>query len=271
MQRPFLKWMGGKYQLLPRILPHLPAGKRFFEPFLGAASVFLNTNYEQYHLGDTNPDLINLYETVKLHGEDYIKSVSKYFKPKYNQRDQYYKLRDKFNKSKSIFERAQLFLYLNRHGYNGLCRYNSEGRFNVPFGSYKKVMFPDEAIYYFHQKSQKAKFYCVDFSKLMNKANKLGDVIYADPPYYPLSKSAKFTQYTSSAFEHDDQQHLANLAEKLVKKQVQVVISNHATEETLAMYQQAAVYQFPVRRLISCLPDARGEVKELIAVYQPSS
>ena len=206
---------------------------------------------------------------VKLLCEDYIKAASKYFKPKYNDRYQYYRLRDKFNKTKDELERANLFLYLNRHGYNGLCRYNSQGGFNVPFGSYKNVMFPDEAIYYFHQKSQKAKFYCTDFSKLMQKANKSGDVIYADPPYYPLSKSAKFTQYTRRGFSHEEQQHLANLAEKLVKKQVQVVISNHVTEETLAMYKQATIYQFPVRRFISCVADTRGKVDELIAVYKP--
>src|SRR5688572_3777460 len=122
LQRPFLKWAGGKFQLLPRILPHLPTGRRFFEPFLGAAAVFLNTNYEHYHLGDTNPDLINLYETVKLLGEDYIKLASKYFKPRYNYSHQYYKLREKFNASEDIIERSCLFLYLNRHGYNGLCR-----------------------------------------------------------------------------------------------------------------------------------------------------
>ncbi len=269
MQRPFLKWAGGKFNLLPHILPQLPTGRRFFEPFLGAATVFLNTDYDEYHLGDTNADLINLYKTVKLLGEDYIKHAFKYFKPRYNESRKYYQLREKFNQSCDPIERSCLFLYLNRHGYNGLCRYNRSGRFNVPFGSYKKILFPDEAIYAFHKKSQNAKFYCDDFSKIMKKANKLGDIIYADPPYYPLSKSANFTSYGQIKFSHDDQQSLADLSEKLATKNVHIVISNQLTPETQVLYQKAKLYQFPVRRSISCRGNRRYDVEELLAVYCP--
>lgn len=267
MQRPFLKWAGGKFALLPRILPLLQPARRFFEPFLGAGAVFLNTEHDEYHLNDINPDLIDLYQTVKDQGEDYIKHASSYFKASNNDKRKYYQLRETFNHSKDIFERSCLFLYLNRHGYNGLCRYNSQGQYNVPFGSYEKVYFPDEAIYYFHQKSQKAKFYCMDFNRFLKKPNRAGDVVYADPPYYPLSASANFTHYSFSAFDMADQKSLASCAEKLAKKQVKVVLSNHAIPETLALYHQAKLDVFPVKRYISCIGDNRQDVQELLAVY----
>lgn len=267
LQRPFLKWAGGKYNLLPQILVHLPEGKRLFEPFIGAGSVFLNTDYKEYHLGDNNADLINLYKTVQSSCQDYIHEAIKYFKPGFNTATRYYQLREHFNQSKDDFERSCLFLYFNRHGYNGLCRYNSSGLFNVPFGAYIKPMFPEDALYAFHEKSQKAKFYCTDFSKLMRKANKKNDVIYADPPYYPLSQSAKFTRYSLANFTHEDQQHLAELAHQLSQKQVTVIISNHVTPETLALYHQAKISTFPVRRTISCDINQRNPVEELLAVY----
>ena len=141
--RAFLKWAGGKYPLLDDIKRHLPEGECLIEPFVGAGSVFLNTDYSRYVLSDINSDLISLYTTVKDKTDDYVSEARLLFTAEHNQAEVYYQLREEFNQSRDEFRRALLFLYLNRHGYNGLCRYNLRGEFNVPFGRYKKPYFPE--------------------------------------------------------------------------------------------------------------------------------
>ena len=135
--RPFLKWLGNKYRHIDKLLRLLPDGKRLVEPFAGSGAVFLNTSFNHYLLGEKNADLVSLYQHLQAEGESFIEDCKRLFKPRYNQAKAYYKLRDSFNASKNHRERAIMFLYLNRHGYNGLCRYNLNGGFNVPFGLYK--------------------------------------------------------------------------------------------------------------------------------------
>lgn len=109
---------------------------------MGAGSVFLNTDFSRYILADINSDLISLYNIVKLRTDDYVAAAREMFTPENNVAEQYYRFRDEFNQSREPLRRAVLFLYLNRHGYNGLCRYNLRGEFNVPFGRYKSPIFP---------------------------------------------------------------------------------------------------------------------------------
>ncbi len=142
LTRPFLKWAGGKYRLLDRLLPSLPAGSRLVEPFVGSGAVFLNAAYPAYLLCDLNPDLIGLYETLRREGERFIKRARALFTPENNTREAFLRLRAAFNASTDAEERAVLFLYLNRHAYNGLVRYNARGVYNVPFGRYKAPYFP---------------------------------------------------------------------------------------------------------------------------------
>jgi len=141
--RPFLKWAGNKYRIIDRVRSSLPKGKRLVEPFAGSCAVFLNTNYENYLINDNNPDLIHLYNILKKEGAAFIKKCRYYFTPKFNDEEQYYKLRKKFNETSDKHKRAILFVYLNRHGYNGLCRYNLKGGYNVPFVRYKSPYFPE--------------------------------------------------------------------------------------------------------------------------------
>lgn len=136
--RAFLKWAGGKYPLLDDIKRHLPKGECLVEPFVGAGSVFLNTDFSRYILADINSDLISLYNIVKMRTDEYVQAARELFIPETNCAEVYYQFREEFNKSQDPFRRAVLFLYLNRYGYNGLCRYNLRGEFNVPFGRYKK-------------------------------------------------------------------------------------------------------------------------------------
>ncbi|WP_233114640.1 Dam family site-specific DNA-(adenine-N6)-methyltransferase, partial [Aggregatibacter actinomycetemcomitans] len=137
--RPFLKWAGGKYRLMDEINRLLPKRKQcLVEPFVGAGAVFLNSNFKRYILADINPDLINLFNIVKLDVERYIQACKPiFFHPEANTEIYYYGKRKEFNQSTDVFQRAVLFLYLNRFGFNGLCRYNSKNEFNVPFGDYK--------------------------------------------------------------------------------------------------------------------------------------
>lgn len=137
--RPFLKWPGGKFRLIDRIRDYLPKGQQLIEPFLGSAAVFLNTNYDHYLLNDKNWDVISLYRILQKEGHHFIEACRPMFSKKNNTDKRYYFLRKHFNQCQDLQERAALFLYLNRHGYNGLCRYNArKGEFNVPFGRYKK-------------------------------------------------------------------------------------------------------------------------------------
>lgn len=265
--RPFLKWAGNKFRIVDRVKKELPAGKRLIEPFAGSAAIFLNTDYEHYIINDNNPDLIHLYTILKKEGSTFIKKCRFYFSPRFNNEEQYYKLRQKFNATKDINKRAVLFVYLNRHGYNGLCRYNLKGGYNVPFGRYKAPYFPEKEMLAFHHKAQKADFVLSSFESIIQSARP-GDVIYCDPPYVPLSPSANFTSYSSGGFNMQKQQQLADLANEVSDKGIPVLISNHNTKFTLQAYKKAnKIKRFHVQRFISCNGKKRGTAGELLALF----
>lgn len=270
--RPFLKWAGGKFRLIERIRGHLPPGKRLVEPFVGSGAVFLNLDYPSYLLADINPDLIGLYRLLQSEGDAFIERARRYFVDANNTPEQYYQLRERFNHGTDPEDKAALFIYLNRHGYNGLCRYNSQGGFNVPFGRYKRIYFPEAEMRVFHQRSQRAEFICADFSDVMKKARK-GEVVYCDPPYSPLSETASFTAYASrkfgraAQFNQEQQEILARLSAKLAKRGIPVLLSNHDNEFTRSAYASAQLTRFPVRRFISCNGQRRENADELLALY----
>ncbi len=267
--KPFLKWPGSKFRLLDRIQNRLDPGKRLVEPFVGSGAVFLNSVYKKYLLADTNPDLINLYLYVQQEGESFTEYCQSFFTPKNNCETKYYSFRKQFNRTQDSRLKSALFIYLNRHCYNGLCRYNSKHQFNTPFGRYKKPYFPKKELGAFHIASKKATFIHADFVETMKKA-KTGDVIYCDPPYVPLSKTAYFTDYFSGGFGWEEQIELAEWAGKLAKKGIPVIISNHNTDNTRALYKNAGATteRFLVRRTISCNTSKRDKVEELLAVFQ---
>ena len=266
--RAFLKWAGGKYPLLDDIKRHLPQGECLIEPFVGAGSVFLNTDFSRYILADINSDLISLYNIVKTRTDEYVQASRELFMPETNQAEVYYQFREEFNACQDPFRRAVLFLYLNRFGYNGLCRYNLRGEFNVPFGRYKKPYFPEAELYHFAEKAQNAEFHCLSYEECMDRAD-TNSVVYCDPPYAPLSATANFTAYHTNSFSPKEQAHLAEMAEKLVSKQIPVLISNHDTPDTREWYRAAKHFQVKVRRSISSNGGTRKKVNELLALYKP--
>ncbi|NIG79352.1 adenine-specific DNA-methyltransferase [Cedecea neteri] len=266
--RAFLKWAGGKFPLLDDIKKHLPEGDCLIEPFVGAGSVFLNTDYSRYILADINSDLINLYDIVKNRADEYVRESRLLFTKAQNEEAIYYACRTEFNQCTDKFRRAVLFLYLNRHCYNGLCRYNLRGEFNVPFGRYSKPYFPEEELYNFAERAKNATFVCQSYDvSMVNVA--AGSVVYCDPPYAPLSATANFTAYHTDSFSMVQQQHLAELAERLREQSIPVLISNHDTELTRQWYQNATdFHKLQVRRSISRNGGKRNKVDELLALYK---
>lgn len=265
--RPFLKWAGNKYRVIPQIQQLLPAGTRLIEPFAGSGAVFLNTDYPRYLLTDSNADLIHLYQILQASGPEFIAKCAKLFRPLTNQAEYFYRRRTEFNSCSDPVRKAALFVYLNRHGYNGLCRYNARGIFNVPFGRYKAPYFPAREMLAFHAKAARATFEHIHFEHIIERAQP-GDVIYCDPPYVPLSKSANFTQYSSNCFDLTQQQRLAELATSAGKRGIPVLISNHNTRFTRDAYRDAHhIKRFDVQRSISCRGTHRQPAAELLALY----
>ncbi|WP_428772686.1 Dam family site-specific DNA-(adenine-N6)-methyltransferase [Vibrio sp.] len=269
-QRAFLKWAGGKYGLVEDIQKHLPSGRKLIEPFVGAGSIFLNTDYDHYLLADINPDLINLYNLLKDQPENYINEAKRWFVPDNNRKEAYLAVRAEFNDSDDVLYRSLAFLYMNRFGFNGLCRYNKKGGFNVPFGSYKKPYFPEAELEFFAEKAKKATFVCESYPETFRRARK-GSVVYCDPPYAPLSTTANFTSYAGNGFSLDDQAALADIAESTASQRgIPVLISNHDTTLTRRLYHGAQLNVVKVKRTISRNGAGRNKVDELLALFQPS-
>lgn len=266
--RPFLKWAGNKYHCLTPILSSLPPAARLIEPFAGSAVVCMNTHYPTTVLAEDNADLIRLYQYIQQEGLAFIEYCRTWFTPKNNQATQYYQYRQQFNDLRRSRRRSALFLYLNRHGYNGLCRYNAKGIYNVPFGRYTKPYFPLQELVHFQQKSQSIKLIHADFRKIFSLAQ-AGDVIYCDPPYVPLQQYSNFSTYTGKKFTEQDQLDLLDCAITAANQGSTVVISNHDTTWTRQYYQGAEIQSFPVRRMINCKAQQRIPVQELLAIFRP--
>lgn len=271
-QRAFLKWAGGKYRLIEEIRPNLPKKSCLVEPFVGAGSVFLNTDYDRYLLADANPDLINLFNLIKQNVGEYIRDTRKLFEhSKANSKAFYLARRREFNQSSDIQQRATLFLYLNRFGFNGLCRYNRKHEFNVPFGSYKKPYFPENELRFFAEKAQQAVFICADFAKTFDYLRQNPDdyAVYCDPPYAPIRQESNFTHYTGNGFGLEQQKQLADEAKRLLREQnIPVMISNHDTPFTRQIYQGAIIKPLYVQRSISQKGNERLKVSELVALFR---
>ncbi len=252
--RPPLKWAGGKRWLLPVLLKHWSKhhSRRLVEPFCGGLSVALGLQPKTALLNDVNPALINFYQQLQL-GLTIDIDLQ-------NDESIYYQYRKDFNNSTVKLDMAntsaQLFYYLNRTGYNGLCRFNKSGGYNVPFGRYKKINYQHDFSAY-QSVLSKWQFTNLDFEKLDIQRN---DFIYADPPY-----DVPFRQYSQGGFSWEDQQRLAHW---LAKHQGPVVLSNQATARIEKLYQDLGfkLKYLDAPRRISCKGNERHDVKEVLAL-----
>lgn len=267
MSKPFLKWAGGKSKLVATLSPFLGETGRLVEPFVGSGAVFMGTRFARYRLCDSNADLIGLFNHLKQNPQHILDETAALFQPAFNTEAAFYRLRDEFNLLPSGHPRkAALFVYLNKHAFNGLCRYNSKGAFNVPFGRYRAPVAPLKDMALFAQKALLADFSVSDFSQTF-AGLEAGDVVYCDPPYVPLSPSASFTAYSQGGFGEDQQRQLAELAIAAAQRGVRVVVSNHDTPWTRTLYASATIHAIQVHRSISSKGSTRGAVSELIAVF----
>lgn len=265
--RPFLKWAGNKFRTLDLIIPSLPPALRLIEPFTGSAAIFLNTHYSAALLAEKNQDLVVLFQQLQTEGEPFIEYCETYFQPELNIASRYYQFREQFNHEKDARVKSALFLYLNRHGYNGLCRYNHGGGYNVPFGAHQAPYFPRFEMQYFHTKSQNTQFIHKDFREVFRLAQP-GDVIYCDPPYVPIKQNSNFSAYTGHKFGEQEQIELVELAMHSAARNIPVIISNHDTDFTRHHYRYGEIKSFFVQRFISCRGQQRTAVKELLAIFQ---
>jgi DNA adenine methylase len=260
--KSILKWAGNKIRIMNTLQGYIETPNIFVEPFGGSFVVSLNTTAKEYRIGDINSDIIGLYNAV-ITDSNFIQTAQQYYVNGID-RDKYNKLRDEFNKTRSPY----LFLYLNRHCFNGLTRYNKDGNFNVPFGDYDKVHFPEEEI-----KNFKNKFTSIPFKNTTFEDPSYyeglgeGDVVYFDPPYFPASETANFTDYTKEGFSLEQQEHLADICNKLAKDGVKVIVSNHDVPIARKLYDGAMFHPISVARSISASGDSRKKAKEIIAVW----
>lgn len=283
MIRSLVKWPGGKGRVLPDLLPILPKGNCLVEPFVGGASVFLNTEYRRYVLGDINPDLINLYRQVAHFPDRVIEDARRLFKV-FCTPDGYADTRDDFNSrrlshlpaqdgpSAEHITRAAQFLFLNRHGYNGVVRYNQKGGYNVPFGKHKTApYFPEEQIRLFSEKANdtRAIFLCCSFESTIRVTTDCAPVIYCDPPYLPVSDTANFTEYYSGPFgEKQHRQLVAAILKANRETCASVVISNSDTPLTREIYKGFRFQEIAVQRSVSANTQKREKAKEVIGVLK---
>lgn len=271
---PFIKWVGGKTQLLPEIEKRLPKQyNRYFEPFLGGAAVLFDIKPKMATVNDLNGELINTYKQVKEHPQELIKLLVKLFEN--DSKENYLTIRavDRTGEilDYSDLERAARFIYLNKAGYNGLWRVNQKGQNNVPYGQHAKLTVPANAIEldskYFNENN--VEFKNGDYQDCVAEAKK-GDFVYFDPPYIPLNPTSSFTSYTKNGFGLVQQRQLAQLAKELADKGVCVMLSNSYTKLTKEIYADSVfhIHRVSARRSINRDGAKRGRIGEaLITTY----
>ncbi|PTA90975.1 DNA (cytosine-5-)-methyltransferase [Kluyvera sp. Nf5] len=266
-QRPFLKWAGGKFSLLSELERHIPAGNRLIEPFVGGGSVFMNSDkHANFLLADVNPDLINLYTMLDVDHIRVLSFAQELFKRAANE-DAYMELREEFNNQRlSAPERAAAFLYLNRHCFNGLMRYNRSNQFNVGYGSYAAPYFPAEEVKAFKARSHKCVFMTAGYRQTLSLAGD-GDVVYCDPPYEPLPGTDGFTNYSGAGFSWADQIALAECCVAAHQRGAKVVISNSSAPKVIELYEQHGlkIHHVSARRAMSSKPGTRSAASDIIA------
>jgi DNA adenine methylase len=259
MNKSFLKWAGSKIQLINEIKSHIPhSTNKFVEVFSGSAVMSLNIDVPNLHINDINSDLIDTFNFILDKKETFISDCKCLFNMQNNNKEKFLELRKKFNTTSSSYEKSLLFIYLNRHCFNGLCRYNKSKGFNVPFGKYKNPYFPEKELRFFSQ--QNIKTTSINFDKIFTTYNSPDTVLYCDPPYVPISESASFTTYWEP-FGMDKQEHLADLVKN---SKCKVILSNSCCDKTKNLYKGLNIHEVNVIRKISSKKETRGTIKEII-------
>lgn len=267
--KPFLKWAGGKGQLLDQFEKYFPKSfNTYIELFLGSGAVFLHlySTRPTFHgiLGDNSEELINCWKVVKNNPKELIKLLKEHRER--HDKGYYYHIRALMSSNLSSLERAARLIYLNKTCYNGLYRVNSKGQFNVPIGSYKNPsIFEEENIYAVNQALQNVQLRLWNFEECLNWA-KAGDFIYFDPPYYPISETSSFTGYTADSFSAEDQKKLAEVYRELSKKRCLLMLSNSDCDFIRELYGDFRIETVFAKRAINSKADRRGTITEVVVL-----
>jgi DNA adenine methylase len=271
--QPFLKWAGGKAQLLEQFEPFFPPSIRSYsEPFLGGGAVFfhLKARFPKMRaaLRDNNAELINCYQVVRDGVVELMDRLDQHLQEFRAQGEPYYyKVRGQ-HKLSGTHERAARMIFLNKTCYNGLWRVNGRGQFNVPIGSYRpeKVSLYDRANLLAASRSlQEVDLAVQDFGETLVAA-KANDFVYVDPPYYPLSRTANFTSYTQEDFGQAEQTRLAELFTQAAQRGAQLMLSNSDTPLTRQLYAGFILQTVQARRAVNCDGAKRGRISELVVL-----
>ncbi|EOW4227725.1 Dam family site-specific DNA-(adenine-N6)-methyltransferase [Escherichia coli] len=266
-ERSIFKWAGGKFGVLEQIFRYLPEGKRLIEPFVGGGAVFMNAGYQENLLNDVNADLINFYKTLQREANSLITLAHRFFQD-YNTQEGYLAVRNAFNKQVyDDLHRAAAFLFLNRHCFNGLTRYNQAGEFNVGYGKYKTPYFPLQEMEAFLGAEGRSEFVCGDFAAVIEASGE-GDVIFCDPPYEPLPNTEGFTNYSGHDFKFEEQKRLVSLLTDAHRRGAKVLITNSGAPNIRELYHDSGFRVEPLfaRRSVSCKGDTRGVAHDVIAI-----
>lgn len=293
MARPFLKWAGGKTQLLSILIESLPMrpkdGYTYAEAFLGGGALFFELKNRGWiksaTLNDANPELILCYKAIRDSLSDVVKelrNIENSFPESLElQSDYFYKARKEWNSEicksvalypkKLIARRVALTIFLNKTCYNGLFRVNSKGEFNTPFGKYKNPKICDEPnLRSVSESLQDVELLCGDYSRLTNQ-NKSFDFIYFDPPYRPLTTSSSFTAYNKSGFNDENQKELSNFVKTVSKTDIHILLSNSdpkvadpSDEFFDVLYEGFHIKRILASRMINSKGDGRGKITEIL-------
>lgn len=266
---PFLKWVGGKRQLMPTIVTHLPKNINeltYVEPFIGGGAVLFHLQPKNAIINDFNEELINVYEVIKNNLDELIEDLKKHK----NEHDYFYEIRsldrnDNF-KNLSKVERASRVIYLNKTCYNGLYRVNNAGEFNSPFGRYKNPNIVNEP-------TLKAVSKYLNSNNIMIKNGDYNDVlktldknsfVYLDPPYHPISESSNFTGYIQGGWDAFDQIRLREVCDELNAKGIKFLLSNSSAQLIKDQYTQYKIENVKANRAINSNGANRGEIDEIL-------
>lgn len=266
---PFLKWVGGKRQLMPTIVTHLPKNINdltYVEPFIGGGAVLFHLQPKNAIINDFNEELINVYEVIKNNLEELIEDLKKHK----NEPDYFYKIRsldrnDNF-KNLSKVERASRVIYLNKTCYNGLYRVNNAGEFNSPFGRYKNPNIVNEPTLKAVSKYLNSNNIVIrngDYNDVLKTIDK-NSFVYLDPPYHPISESSNFTGYVQGGWDLFDQIRLREVCDELNAKGIKFLLSNSSAQFIKDQYAKYKIEIVKANRAINSNGANRGEIDEVL-------
>ena len=268
--KPFIKWAGGKTQLLKEIQNNLPdTYNNYYEPFLGGGAVLLYLKPKYAYVNDLNNELINTYKQVKNNSKGLLILLENH--KKNHSKEYYYSMRNLDRNSElynqlSDVEKAARFIYLNKTCYNGMYRVNKKNQFNVPIGSYKNpTIYNQELIKDIscYLNENQVNFYNYDFERFL-KLPQQGDFVYLDPPYDPVSVTSSFTSYQVNGFTKDDQIRLKCACDQLNNRNVKFMLSNSDTSFINDLYKNYKIIKVKAKRNINSKADKRSPINEVI-------